>query len=208
VHYPSPFIEGQPEYYPFEYLSTGSSPHFCSSEYEDEHHWADWCPYSHEGLNAGKFRPPHLALASIVQYIANQVMPDKCDPEWDEGPQGYPLFPDSSMDWVVMNEFINGDPKAQPLLPYTWPESGSERGTVKTVKSVAMARKLYSVPLEEQRSKKLGILMLFGICFALAIAFLFQIRHKRRGTRSDILPEMIDYQTPWHIRGRPSAEVI
>jgi hypothetical protein len=142
VDYPPPFNPDTPEFYPFEYPSPEGNPHWCSAEFVAAGQYADWCPYVYngtlyEGPDAGIYRHPHLALASLEQYLANIAIPEKCGLEWNSD---YPLSPDSSWDWV---EMISDDPKSQPKTPYAWPVSG--QGTVKNVISISMAPEIFAV---------------------------------------------------------------
>jgi hypothetical protein len=75
---------GDMSQYP-DYLEVGhGSPHYCSKDV-----WAagankDWCPYIFFGPNRGKYRHPHIAFAALQTYLAEKVMPDKCNSTWDD----------------------------------------------------------------------------------------------------------------------------
>jgi len=87
----------------------------------------DFCPYVHTGENSGKYRHPHLALAALELWIANQCMPDKCASEWLMSPNGkdYAASPltATSITWSAMDN--ENFPIAQPAVPYKWPTDGS-----------------------------------------------------------------------------------
>jgi len=138
VKFPGPvLIDGEPSdtYYRLEYLGQSPDcdagncrgPHYCSVEAAEAGGiWGDWCPYIHTGENSGQYRHPHLALAALELWIANQCMPDKCASEWLDSPngQGYAADPmkTTSITWAEMID--NNDPMSQPLVPYAWPNSG------------------------------------------------------------------------------------
>ena len=83
----------------------------------------DFCPYVHTGANSGKYRHPHLALAALELWIANQCMPEKCLAEWLDSPNGEGYAMDgtkaTSITWCDMDD--NTDPMAQPSVSYAWP---------------------------------------------------------------------------------------
>jgi len=87
--------------------------------------WGDFCPYVHTGNNTGKYRHPHIALAVLELWIANQCLPDKCDSEWLNSPSaagyGADATTSTSITWAQMDE--NEDPMAQPTVPYEWPNT-------------------------------------------------------------------------------------
>lgn len=50
-------------------------PHYCSVDAAEAGNiWGDYCPYIHTGDNSGQYRHPHLALAALELWIANQCM--------------------------------------------------------------------------------------------------------------------------------------
>jgi hypothetical protein len=102
-------------------------PHYCSKEVADAGEiWGDFCPYVHTGDNAGLYRHPHLALAALELFIANQCMPEKCPALWLRSPNGEGYAQDdlkaTSITWSEMDD--NMDPMAQPSVPYVWPNAG------------------------------------------------------------------------------------
>lgn len=134
-------IDGEPSptYYRLEYLGQSPDcdagncrgPHYCSVEAAEAGGiWGDFCPYIHTGENSGQYRHPHLALAALELWIANQCMPDKCASEWLSSPngQGYAADPmkTTSITWAEMID--NTNPMSQPLIPYAWPNSEPEGG--------------------------------------------------------------------------------
>mmetsp|Transcript_20050 Transcript_20050/g.43471 ORF Transcript_20050/g.43471 Transcript_20050/m.43471 type:complete len:419 (+) Transcript_20050:20-1276(+) len=135
---PPILIEGEPSstYYRLEYGGEEPActdgvcrgPHYCSKDVAsgEDNIWGDFCPYVHTGENSGKYRHPHIALASLEQWIANQCMPDKCASEWLDSPNGANYGADAlnatSITWAVMDN-SNG-PMSQPKVPYEWPISG------------------------------------------------------------------------------------
>lgn len=88
--------------------------------------WGDFCPYVHTGDNSGLYRHPHLALAALELWIANQCMPDKCASTWLDSPNGQGYGADNakatSITWCEMDN--NTFSIAQPAVPYVWPNSG------------------------------------------------------------------------------------
>jgi hypothetical protein len=103
-------------------------PHYCSVDVADAGViWGDFCPYVHTGENSGKYRHPHLALAALELWIANQCMPDKCSQEWLGSPNGEGYGTDetkaTSITWCEMDD--NDSLAAQPLVPYEWPSAGN-----------------------------------------------------------------------------------
>jgi hypothetical protein len=133
IDFPPPIlIDGEPSatYFLLEYGGESPAcdagncrgPHYCSVEVADAGNiWGDFCPYVHTGPNSGKYRHPHIALAALQQWMANQCMPDKCGMEWDEGVSSYPPNEtvSTSITWCEMED--NDSPMAQPLVDYTWP---------------------------------------------------------------------------------------
>ena len=87
----------------------------------------DFCPYIQTGENSGQYRHPHLALAALELWIANQCMPEKCAATWLDSPNGKDYAADStkttSITWAEMVD--NDDPMSQPAVPYAWPNSGN-----------------------------------------------------------------------------------
>jgi hypothetical protein len=138
VKYQPPIlIEGEPSntYFRLEYGGESPAcdggncrgPHYCSVDVADAGIiWGDFCPYVHTGENSGKYRHPHIALAALELWIANQCMPDKCMPTWLESPNGQGYGTDgtksTSITWCEMDN--NKDLTAQPLVPYAWPNAG------------------------------------------------------------------------------------
>eukprot|EP00586_Coscinodiscus_wailesii_P023498 CAMPEP_0172520002 /NCGR_PEP_ID=MMETSP1066-20121228/291745_1 /TAXON_ID=671091 /ORGANISM="Coscinodiscus wailesii, Strain CCMP2513" /LENGTH=422 /DNA_ID=CAMNT_0013302681 /DNA_START=37 /DNA_END=1306 /DNA_ORIENTATION=- len=103
-------------------------PHYCSKAVADAGViWGDFCPYVSTGEHSGLYRHPHLALAALELWIANQCMPSKCPSTWLDSPNGqeYGTNPEkaTSITWCEMDN--NEDPMAQPAVPYVWPTSGS-----------------------------------------------------------------------------------
>ena len=80
----------------------------------------------HTGENSGKYRHPHVALAALELWIANQCLPDNCPSTWLDSPngQGYGAADDTStsITWSEMKD--NDDPMSQPAVPYVWPNAG------------------------------------------------------------------------------------
>lgn len=83
VRFLGPGDPASPTYYRLEYGGESPAcdegncrgPHYCSEEVADAGNiWGDFCPYVHTGDNAGKYRHPHLALAALETWIANQCM--------------------------------------------------------------------------------------------------------------------------------------
>lgn len=135
---PPILIDGVPSstYYRLEYGGLDCDddncrgPHYCSKDVADAGGiWGDFCPYVHTGEKSGLYRHPHLALAALELWIANKCMPEKCESEWLQSPngQGYGEDPmkSTSITWCEMDDNMN--PIAQPALPYKWPveEKGS-----------------------------------------------------------------------------------
>lgn len=83
--------------------------------------------FTYSGENSGQYRHPHLALAALELWIANQCMPDMCAPQWLDTPNGQGYGADSTKStaivWAEMDD--NDDPMAQPMVPYKWPNSES-----------------------------------------------------------------------------------
>jgi len=103
-------------------------PHYCTTDVIDEGGiWGDFCPYVHTGENSGKYRHPHIALAALELWIANQCMPDKCASTWLDTPNGEKYGKDpllsTAITWSEMDD--NTDPMSQPKTPYA-PNSGDE----------------------------------------------------------------------------------
>jgi hypothetical protein len=106
-------------------------PHYCSEDVANAGGiWGDFCPYVLTGENAGLYRHPHLALAALELWIANQCMPSKCPSKWLDSPDGdgyaKTVKDTTGIVWIEMDD--NKDPMAQPALPYQWPnkeEDGS-----------------------------------------------------------------------------------
>lgn len=101
-------------------------PHYCSTKVAGAKViWGDFCPYVHTGENSGKYRHPHIALAALELWIANQCMPEKCAPEWLDSPNGENYGKDpltaTSITWAVMEN--ESDPMSQPEVPYAWPNA-------------------------------------------------------------------------------------
>lgn len=135
---PPILLDGKPSstYYRLEYLGESPAcddgncrgPHYCSKEVADEGViWGDFCPYVLTGENSGQYRHPHLALAALELWIANQCMPEMCAPQWLDSPNGQGYGVDSTKStaivWAEMDN--NDDPMAQPAVPYKWPNSES-----------------------------------------------------------------------------------
>lgn len=125
ANYPSPADPNSTTYYELEFAGpTGA--HWCSDEFAEADHWADFCPYIFEGENAGKYQHPHISLVAVQQYLANMVMPDKCGEEWEPIKGTYPEA--STRDTsIVFSEMESDDPWAQPKLPYNWPETSDRK---------------------------------------------------------------------------------
>jgi hypothetical protein len=133
IVFPPPIIiDGEPSatYFLLEYGGESPAcdagncrgPHYCSEDVADAGNiWGDFCPYVHTGPNSGKYRHPHIGLAALQQWMANQCMPDKCGTEWDEGFSPYPPAEtvSTSITWCEMED--NESPWAQPLVAYAWP---------------------------------------------------------------------------------------
>lgn len=139
VKYQPPIlIDGKPSstYYRLEYLGQSPAcddgncrgPHYCTKDVADAGViWGDFCPYVQTGEDSGQYRHPHLALAALELWMANQCMPDKCAAQWLDSPNGKDYGKDptmaTSITWAEMDN--NTDPMAQPVVPYIWPNSGS-----------------------------------------------------------------------------------
>jgi len=103
---------------------TCRGPHYCSKKVADEDIWGDFCPYVHTGPNSGQYRHPHIALAALELWFANQCMPSLCPKEWLQSPnaEGYGKTETStSITWAEMED--NKNPMSQPQVPYQWPNS-------------------------------------------------------------------------------------
>lgn len=137
---PPILLDGKPSstYYRLEYGGESPAcdkdncrgPHYCSEEVAKAGNiWGDFCPYVHTGPNAGKYRHPHLALAALELWVANQCMPKTCPATWLASPNGQGYAADAtkatSITWCDMDDNL---PMAQPTVPYTWPNS--ETGSV------------------------------------------------------------------------------
>jgi len=122
VEYPSAADPNSSAYYELEFPGPQGGAHWCSDEFVQVDHWADFCPYVYEGENAGKYQHPHISLVAVQQYLANLVMPDKCGTEWKSIKGEYPEGParDTS---IVFPQMASEDWWAQPKLPYKWPET-------------------------------------------------------------------------------------
>jgi hypothetical protein len=123
VEYPSPKTPGTPEYYELEFPSETGSPHYCKAEFLALDLNSDFCPYIYEGENRGKYRHPHIALASVQQYLASALNPTVCGKQWSDYGK-YPADPDMS---IAFCEMESDDGDAQPVIPYTWPENGNPK---------------------------------------------------------------------------------
>ena len=134
---PPILLDGQPSstYYRLEYGGESPAcdagncrgPHYCSEDVASAGNiWGDFCPYVLTGENSGKYRHPHLALAALELWIANQCLPDNCPATWLDSPNGKDYAADdltaTSITWAEMAD--NSDPMAQPALPYAWPNKG------------------------------------------------------------------------------------
>lgn len=130
---PPVLIDGHPSntYYRLEYGGEQPActdgicrgPHYCSADVDGEPIWGDFCPYVHTGENSGLYRHPHVALAALELWIANQCMPHQCPSTWLDSPNGknYGMDPktSTSITWAEMKD--NTDPISQPKVPYEWP---------------------------------------------------------------------------------------
>eukprot|EP00565_Helicotheca_tamesis_P003851 CAMPEP_0185726460 /NCGR_PEP_ID=MMETSP1171-20130828/2441_1 /TAXON_ID=374046 /ORGANISM="Helicotheca tamensis, Strain CCMP826" /LENGTH=409 /DNA_ID=CAMNT_0028394827 /DNA_START=20 /DNA_END=1249 /DNA_ORIENTATION=+ len=145
VKFPPPIlIDGVPSktYYRLEYINEKSAygedcgggtckgPHYCSDP-AVENVWGDFCPYVMVGENSGQYRHPHVALAALELWIANQCMPEVCPKRWLHSPNGQDYQTDplksTSITWAEMKD--NNDPVSQPKDPYEWPNTaGLEDG--------------------------------------------------------------------------------
>lgn len=134
---PPILLGGQPSstYYRLEYGGESPAcdggncrgPHYCSEDVAAAGNiWGDFCPYVLTGENSGKYRHPHLALAALELWIANQCLPANCPATWLDSPNGKDYAADdltaTSITWAEMAD--NSDPMAQPALPYAWPNKG------------------------------------------------------------------------------------
>lgn len=114
VYYPGS-AEAGPAFWEYEFPDAEGQAHWCGEEYRATGQYADFCPYVHEGPNAGKYRHPHIAFAALQQHLAHLAMPQKCGTEWDDR-GSYPTSPDTSWAWVQMVN--DSDPRSQPAVPY------------------------------------------------------------------------------------------
>lgn len=134
---PPILLDGKPSstYYRLEYGGESPAcdagncrgPHYCSEAVASAGNiWGDFCPYVVTGDNSGKYRHPHLALAALELWIANQCLPENCPATWLDSPNGQNYAADdlkaTSITWAEMAD--NSDPMAQPALPYAWPNAG------------------------------------------------------------------------------------
>mmetsp|Transcript_1031 Transcript_1031/g.1902 ORF Transcript_1031/g.1902 Transcript_1031/m.1902 type:complete len:414 (-) Transcript_1031:1720-2961(-) len=122
-------------YYRLEYVKQGNAcdagncrgPHYCSEEAAAADIWGDFCPYVHTGENAGMYRHPHIALAALELWIANQCNNKKCPSKWLDSPNGQGYGKDeaksTSITWAEMDD--NDFPISQPIVPYKWPNAGT-----------------------------------------------------------------------------------
>lgn len=135
ILFAGPKDPSSPTYYRLEYLEKDDQcnegncfgPHYCTKEVADDGNiWGDFCPYVHTGEDSGQYRHPHLALAALELWIANQCMPDKCAAEWLDSPNGQGYAAEgakaTSITWAETDD--NAFPMAQPAVPYAWPNSG------------------------------------------------------------------------------------
>jgi len=139
IRFPGPvIIDGEPSstYFRLEYGGESPAcdggncrgPHYCTEDVADEGNiWGDFCPYVHTGPNSGKYRHPHIALAALELWIANQCMPENCPAQWLDSPngQGYATNGETatSITWSKMDD--EEDQMSQPAVPYMWPTDGS-----------------------------------------------------------------------------------
>lgn len=134
---PPILIDGEPSstYYRLEFGGESPAcddgncrgPHYCTKDVADAGNvWGDYCPYVSTGDNSGLYRHPHLALAALELWIANQCMPDMCAPQWLDSPNGAgyasSVATSTSITWSEMVD--NSDPMSQPKVPLEWPNSG------------------------------------------------------------------------------------
>ena len=124
--YPSPADPNSSTYYELEFPGPQGGAHWCTDEFVQADHWADFCPYVYEGENAGQYQHPHISLVAVQQYLANMIMPDKCGTEWEPIKGVYPENPDRDTS-IVFPEMESEDPWAQPMLPYNWPETSDKK---------------------------------------------------------------------------------
>jgi len=133
VKFPGPKDPDSPTYYRLEYIDqdgicdTGEcfGPHYCKDGVAPDT-WGDFCPYVHTGDNSGQYRHPHIALAALELWIANQCMPNDCPATWLDSPNGKG-YADSnetatSIVWAEMED--DDFAISQPVAPYAWPNSG------------------------------------------------------------------------------------
>ena len=59
-------------------------PHWCMEDFKATGYWDGVCPYVYKGPNAGMYRHPHIAFASLEVYLTNRAMPHKCTKTWLE----------------------------------------------------------------------------------------------------------------------------
>jgi len=133
---PPILLDGKPSstYYRLEYIGEGNvcdagncrGPHYCSEEVANAGNiWGDFCPYVETGKNSGQYRHPHIALAALELWIANQCMPKKCPTKWLDSPNGQNYGEDAtkstSITWAEMED--NDDPMSQPKVSYIWPNA-------------------------------------------------------------------------------------
>ena len=112
-------------------------PHWCTEEMKASGHWDGVCPYIFEGPDAGKYRHPHIALASLEVYLANKAMPAKCATTWLENNPDF-LDPDRvtmETPFPVMSN-VDADPETvenwlgQPSLPWDYDSGNARPGAV------------------------------------------------------------------------------
>jgi len=96
-------------------------------------HWDGVCPYIFEGENAGKYRHPHIAFASLEVYLANMHMPEDCHPTWlennpwfiEEGrvttDTPFPVMSNDDKDAKSVENWLG-----QPVLPWVY-DSGDAK---------------------------------------------------------------------------------
>jgi len=110
-----------------EYLLPGhGSPHYCTKEGKAAGLNNDYCPYIFFGPNRGKYRHPHIAFSALEVYLANKVMPDKCEITWDDSK--YPAEVDTTVSFPDMGgEYVTVDGLKAPEQPiiadglWIWP---------------------------------------------------------------------------------------
>ena len=133
VYEPPLIMGGEPSttYFKLEYggdLSAGAEvahtgPHYCSTKSVDvvkNKIWGEFCLYISTGENSGKYRHPHLALATFKLWISNQYVSDKCPLTWLDSPNGKGYVNDNTkaynIVWCEMDD--NEDPMSQCKVPY------------------------------------------------------------------------------------------